>query len=220
MHALILSGSRNVEGLTARCANAIVKGLSKTGVSSEIVFLPTLKIERCRQCESDGWGICRREGRCIIEDDFAMLVKKIQSSEIIVFTNPVYFSDLSESMRAFLDRLRRTTFPQNKQMLKGKNTFGVCLAGGGGSGAPSACFMLERILRTIGFQVVDVMPVKRQNIDKKIPILEITGEWLAKRTDARPSAYGIRLADLARRIYIVFVYLIYVLLGRWRHKRV
>ena len=67
-----------------------------------------MTIERCRQCDDDGWGLCRREGRCIIEDDFAGLVDKIARADAVVFSTPVYFSDLSESMKAFLDRLRRT----------------------------------------------------------------------------------------------------------------
>ena len=112
MQAFMISGSRNPEGRTARCAQAIARGLAKAGGKSELVFLPTMKLERCRQCEADGWGICRSEGRCIIEDDFASLVEKLQAADVAVFLNPVYFRDLAESMRGFLDRVRRLRFMQ------------------------------------------------------------------------------------------------------------
>jgi multimeric flavodoxin WrbA len=186
MQALLISGSRNLEGRTARCANAIRKGFAKSGGTSELVFLPTVKLERCRQCDPDGWGICRREGRCVIEDDFAAIVDRLKTADVVVFANPVYFRDLSESMKTFLERLRRISFRQQKPPMQGKPAIGVCLAGGGGGGAPSACFNLETILQMIGFDVVDMVNVRRQNIDVKIPMLEMTGEWLATKPESGP----------------------------------
>jgi multimeric flavodoxin WrbA len=219
MHVFILAGSRNKEGRTARCAGAIAGGLSKAGGTSEMVFLPTLNLERCRQCDPDGWGICRREGRCIIEDDFALLVEKLKSADAVIFANPVYFGDLSESMRGFLDRLRRIFFWQTEKPLKGKPAMGVCLAGGGGGGTPSACFNLENILRITGFNVVDVMPVRRQNIDARIPKLEMVGEWLATSPDIRPGTCRKLLKRFIRRMVYALIYLVYNRLARWKRKR-
>lgn len=145
MRAMILSGSRNPEGRTAQAVNAIAAGFREAGGEVDIVFLPELAIERCRQCDSDGWGLCRREGRCTVEDDFPSLVDKIKTSDVAVFVNPVYFLDLSESMKAFLDRLRRICFLQEgAQGTRGIAAVGVCLAGGSGYGAPSCCLILER----------------------------------------------------------------------------
>jgi multimeric flavodoxin WrbA len=179
MQAFMISGSRNPEGRTAQCANAIARGLAQAGGKSELVFLPTMKLERCRQCEADGWGICRREGRCIIEDDFASLVDKLLAADVAVFLNPVYFRDLAESMRGFLDRVRRLRFMQPNRPMNGKTAIGICLAGGGGGGSASAGYILENILQMCGFDVVDMVNVRRQNFDIKLPMLEMTGEWLA-----------------------------------------
>src|SRR3972149_6402264 len=99
MQILVLSGSRNREGQTARAIKAIQKGISDAKGKSEVLFLTELNLERCRQCDPDGWGLCRREGRCIIEDDFHSIVKKIEAADVVVFANPVYFGDLSESLR-------------------------------------------------------------------------------------------------------------------------
>jgi hypothetical protein len=60
------------------------------------------------------------------------------------------------------------------------------MAGGGGGGAPSASFSLETVLQMIGFDVVDVINVRRQNIDLKLPMLETTGEWLANKPTSGP----------------------------------
>ena len=186
MHALMISGSRNTEGRTARCMNAIAKGLAKAGGASEVVFLPTMKLERCRQCDPDGWGICRSEGRCIIEDDFASIVDKLKAADVAVFASPVYLRDLTESMRGFLDRLRRISFRQNPRPMQGKPAINLCLAGGGGGGAPTANAVLENMIQMCGFDVVDVINVRRQNFDLKIPMLETTGEWLATKPTSGP----------------------------------
>ncbi len=61
MRVTILSGSRNTEGKTAELLQAISEGVEKGGGSTETLFLPTMNLERCRQCEANGWGICRRE---------------------------------------------------------------------------------------------------------------------------------------------------------------
>ena len=70
MNILIVSGSRNPEGQTARAVNAVLEGAKEAGSDVELVFLPALNLERCRQCDQNGWGICKSEGRCVAEDDF------------------------------------------------------------------------------------------------------------------------------------------------------
>ncbi len=180
MKALMISGSRNPEGQTARAARALLQGIAGNGGQYEEFFLPKMNVERCRQCEDSGWGICRTEGRCVIEDDFASLVEKIKGADAVIFATPVYFSDLSESIRAFLDRLRRTCMNESgRDGINGKKAIGICVAGGGGGGAPSCAVSLERIMSRCGFDVVDMIPVRRQNLDMKLAVLKSTGEWLA-----------------------------------------
>lgn len=182
MKVIIISGSRNPNGQTARAAQAVQKGLEASGVRTETVVLPPLKIERCRQCDDNGWGLCRKEGRCIIADDFASLVEKVRNADAAVFATPVYYSDLSESLRAFLDRLRRIcTQPAGRQGIEGKPVVGVCVAGGGGGGSPACCVSLEKVLTTCKFDVTDTIPVRRQNLEAKLPILEHAGMELARR---------------------------------------
>jgi len=186
MKVMMISGSRNTAGRTAQCANAIAKGLAEAGATSELVFLPVMKIERCRQCEADGWGICRREGSCVINDDFAGLLEKMKAADAVVAANPVYFRDLSDSMRSFLDRVRRLKFMQPDRPMEGKPAVGVCLAGGSGNFAPSAGYILDTVLQMCGFDVVDMINVRRQNLDIKLPMLEATGRWLATKPTSGP----------------------------------
>jgi multimeric flavodoxin WrbA len=182
MTILVLSGSRNPQGKTAQAIDSIRKGIAEAGGESECLFLPELNLERCRQCDSDGWGLCRKEGRCTVEDDFPTLVTKIKGSDVVVFANPVYFGDLTESMRGFLDRLRRILFLRNNPAIPpGIPAVGLCYAGSSGNGAPNCCASLDRILQICGFDVVDIVPLRRQNLEAKLPALEIMGKWLVTK---------------------------------------
>lgn len=180
MTAIVLLGSRNQNGQTARAADSLVSGMKAANAQCECVFLPALKIERCRQCDDNGWGLCKREGRCVIDDDFARLVEKIRAADKTVFATPVYFGDLSESMKAFLDRLRRVARNDvGKAGIAGKPAVGICVAGGGGGGSPSCVFILERTLATCGFDVFDMIPARRQNLERKTALLRDMGEQFA-----------------------------------------
>jgi hypothetical protein len=37
------------------------------------------------------------------------------------------------------------------------------------------------MLPECGFDVVDMIPLRRQNLEFKLPILELTGEWLVTK---------------------------------------
>ena len=182
MKLLVVSGSRNRKGQTARAAAALTEGAARTGCETESVFLPELHLERCRQCEDDGWGLCRTEKKCVVDDDLASVVEKMRQADVVVFATPVYFSDLSESLRAFLDRLRRMCIHGGKaDRIQAKPAVGVCVAGGGGGGAVKCSASLENVLLTCGFDVVDMVPVRRQNLAAKLEVLSAVGKWLATK---------------------------------------
>jgi len=191
MNILTISGSRNPQGKTAAMVEALLRGARNEGAACECVFLPSLAIERCRQCDENGWGDCRSAGRCVIEDDFAELVEKIRLAEAVAFATPVYFGDLSESMRAFLDRLRRISRHDSaKPGIAGKPAVAVCVAGGGGGGAPFCCESIQKTLSTTGFDVLDVVLARRQNMDLKEKTLALTGAWLARQASAASGRIG------------------------------
>jgi NAD(P)H-dependent FMN reductase len=189
MHILAISGSRNPQGQTAAVINAILKGVTEGGGTAESIFLPALAIERCRQCDIDGYGICRQEGWCVIKDDFAAISAKIAKADAVVFATPVYYQDLSESLRAFLDRYHRTR-PMRRPGLPVPEgsipAVGICYAGRSGFGTISCAANLEKILEQCGFDVVDMIPVRRQNLEMKRQYLETVGRWLLTKPATGP----------------------------------
>jgi len=181
MHILALIGSRNPQGQTARATDALLRGAQHAGATTESIYLTHGDYERCRQCDDQGWGDCRQKGTCISDDAFNETTEKIAKSDTVVFSTPVYWGDLSESMRAFTDRLRRICIHENgKAKMKEKKAIAISVAGGGGGGAPHCSLTFDSVLRTIGFDLVDVVPARRQNLDVKVELLELEGKRLAE----------------------------------------
>lgn len=180
MKIVLISGSRSPDGQTGRAAKSFMEGCVAAGGEVESFLLPRMKIERCRQCEDSGWGLCIKEGRCTVDDDLASLVERVRASDAVVFATPVYWGDLAESLRAFLDRLRRVCMHEaGRTGVAKKPAAGICVAGGSGGGAPSCAASLAKVLGTIGFDVVDLVPVRRQNLESKLKVLRAAGEHLA-----------------------------------------
>jgi multimeric flavodoxin WrbA len=184
MKVLTILGSRNPEGKTATAAKAFLRPLQEAGAVCELAFLPQLKLSACRQCDAEGWGLCRSRGACVIEDGFAELVAKVAAADAVVFANPVYYGEFSESLANFLRRLRRITInPAGKEPLEGKLAVGICVAGNNKAVCASAAQMQD-CLEKIGFSVFDVIPVWGRHLPMKQEMLEVGGRWLRDRGPA------------------------------------
>ncbi len=178
MKCLAIQSSPNHGGLTSTLAQAVLKGFEAGGGEAELIHLNELDVKTCIACDR-GWGQCRG-GDCILEDDFEKIRQKIGDSDALVFATPVYFGDLSESAKAFLDRLRRCEAFSGRGTCKGKRAIGIASAGGSGGGAARALLNLEDYLRRVGFEVFDLVPVTKFSKDHKLPMLEAAGGRLVK----------------------------------------
>jgi multimeric flavodoxin WrbA len=179
MKLIAIQTSPNHDGLTAETAKKVIKGVEDAGHEAELINLNDLIIKKCKACER-GWGQCRVEGTCILEYDFAELINKILVADALVFTTPVYWHDISESAKTFLDRMRRTETYHNFQRYGDKPYIGIACAGGSGNGAARALYLLEEYLKRIGFKNYDLVTVTQANRAHKLPMLEEAGKRLFK----------------------------------------
>jgi len=179
MKVIAVQSSPNLDGLTSSLAQAVLKGIEAESGETELIHLNRLDIKPCIACES-GWGKCRKEGVCILEDDFQNLNEKIAKSDALIFATPVYWHDLSESAKVFLDRLRRCETGRGFKTFIGKKAIGIASAGGSGRGAVRALYNLEDYLRRLGFDIFDLVPVTRFSKDHKLEMLEKAGRRLIK----------------------------------------
>ena len=161
MKVLVISASPNKDGLTAACAAAAVQGVLEGGGHAEEVRLNDLDIGKCHACEN-GWGACRTDHECQVEDDFQALHARIPEFDSYVLVTPVYWWEMSESMKAFTDRLRRceATAGSDSHFMD-KPVIAVAAAGGSGNGMITCLSSMEHWIKHVRGRVFDLIPVNR-----------------------------------------------------------
>ena len=179
MKIAVIWSSPNTNGLTASAKDRLITGLSKTGAEIDEIHLNKMHIEHCRAC-GNGLGICFTQGRCVIKDDFEDIYRRLREADGIVFVSAVYWFDLTECMKAFIDRLRRCDAAYNGA-LRGKTCFLVACAGGSGMGAIECLNNLERTIKHMGMAACDRVPVVQFSKEYMLPALETAGEVYGKR---------------------------------------
>ena len=179
MKALVLSASPNRDGLTAACTAAALLGFESAGLEAEEVRLNDLKIEKCHACDN-GWGTCREQHTCQVEDDFQALHARICQADAIVLVTPVYWGDLSESTKAFTDRLRRCEATLREQShLAGKPVIAVAAAGGSGNGMITCLASMERWIEHVRARKFDLIPVNRWSREYKLVTIRCAAAAMA-----------------------------------------
>lgn len=177
--ALILSSSPNRDGLTAACAAAVAAGFRSAGCEPSEVRLTDADVGRCLQC-GDGWGTCRTDGVCQVADGFQAVHALARDAWTIVLVTPVYWGDLSESAKAFVDRLRRCeALQRDRSPLHGRWFMGVAAAGGGGGGTVSCLEQMERLVSHLGMKRWELIGVTRWTREASLDMIERSAAALA-----------------------------------------
>lgn len=179
MKVAVVWSSPNTDGLTASAKNSFLNGLQKADAEVEEIHLNKLKLDHCRAC-GNGWGACQAAGHCILKDDFEEIYQKLIEADGIAFVTAVYWHDMTECMKAFLDRLRRCETAHNGY-LAGKRCFLIACAGGTGLGSTQCLIHLEEILQHMEMRAYDRVPAIRFNRDYMLPALTQAGELYAIR---------------------------------------
>jgi len=197
MKLLIISGTPKKDGLSVSLAVAACEAAKAQGAEAEIIQLTGLSA--CRMC-GDGWGTCNKEHRCEFgnTDGFNEFQEKIRWADGFVLVTPVYWGEVSEGMKIFLDKLRRCEATRQRSddegpsYFVGKSSILVASAGGGGGGISSAFVQMERAISHMGgttypydiYGFFDYIAVNRWNQDFKIEALAKSVTALVKQKDA------------------------------------
>jgi multimeric flavodoxin WrbA len=129
---------------TLRLVHAVLAGAKDEGAETELVDLYQQRIGYCTAC-----GTCYAKGECTLPDDFTDLFDRIMNAEGIVLGAPNYIDSVPAPMKAFFDRMADAI---HCQMLTGKFGCSVCTAGG--SGETEVVGYMNRVLTTLGADVV------------------------------------------------------------------
>jgi len=200
MKMLIISGTPKKDGLSHSLAHAALEAAKIQGAEAELIQLKGLTA--CRMC-GDGWGTCDKTHRCAFgdTDGFKDFQEKMHWADAFVFITPVYWGEVSEGMKTFLDRLRRCEASKKMRgggdsYLVGKSSILVASAGGGGGGITTTFAQMERAITHMGgatypynvYGFFDYIAVNRWNQDYKREALMQAVAALVKQVDEKANA--------------------------------
>lgn len=99
MRITAIYGSPRKDGNTDKLLKKFVQGVRDEGAEVVEFFLRDMNISPCREI----YG-CRKDGRCVIRDDFQIIADEMLKSNAIVVATPVFFYSVSAYTKAFIDR--------------------------------------------------------------------------------------------------------------------
>ncbi|EDS72441.1 flavodoxin family protein [Anaerofustis stercorihominis] len=96
---LIISTSLRKNSNSQILAEEFKKGAVEAENEVEIISLKDKKINFCIGCLA-----CQKTQKCIINDEVKEIIDKMLTSDVIVFSTPIYFYEMSGQMKVLLDR--------------------------------------------------------------------------------------------------------------------
>ena len=158
MRILMVSGNPKTDGITWSFEEVAKNTSGELGIELDVIRLSEINLMKCKMC-GDGWGICFNQHKCIFgdKDGFNDLLNRVEKADAYIYVSPVYWGEISEEFKIFMDKLRRTqaTKQWNRDenevsFMKGKPSIMVAVAGGGGGGIISTFENLERAILHMG----------------------------------------------------------------------
>ena len=96
---LAIYGSPRRKGNTSVLLQKAVEGARKGGAEVEEIVLRDLKMSPCLEI----YG-CKKEGRCVIKDDFQTVYDQILSCNGLMLASPIFFYTVSAHTKILMDR--------------------------------------------------------------------------------------------------------------------
>ena len=104
MKVLLLNGSPNVNGNTARALEEMKQVFEKENIETEVIQIGSQQIRGCCACQS-----CYKTAQCVFDDMVNEVAKKFEECDGMVVGSPVYYASANGTLTAFLDRLFYST---------------------------------------------------------------------------------------------------------------
>ena len=98
-NVLILSSSPLKGGNTDLLCDEFAKGAKEAGNKVTKIRIADKKIGYCTGCYA-----CQKTHKCVIKDDAAAILKKMQAADVIVFGTPAYFYSCTGQLKVLFDR--------------------------------------------------------------------------------------------------------------------
>ncbi len=104
MKVLLINGSPNANGNTARSLEEMLKVFEEENIETEVIHVGNKEIRGCCACQS-----CYKTKQCVFDDLVNEVAAKFEESDGMVVGSPVYYASANGTLTAFLDRLFYST---------------------------------------------------------------------------------------------------------------
>ena len=133
-------------------------------ISIDTVTLCEEKIQPCRGCSS-----CQDtlEPDCVIKDSMKGLYDKVREAQLIVLATPLYWWNVSSTLKLFIDRLYALMMGEDNRNLAGKKLIVILTYGGSdpNSGVDIVTKMFTEITEFTGMKLDKVYGVCSGELD-------------------------------------------------------
>ncbi len=96
---LIINTSLRNRSNSEVLAQSFADGAHSAGNEVEVVSLKNKTIAFCVGCFA-----CQKLGHCVIKDDALEITEKMKNADVIVFSTPIYYYEMSGQMKTLIDR--------------------------------------------------------------------------------------------------------------------
>ncbi len=100
MKVLLVNGSLHEKGCTYTALCEVAKALNANGVETEIYWIGKKQTSGCTGC----W-VCKKTGKCVIDDGVNEFVEKAAEADGYIFGSPVYYASAAGALVSFMDRV-------------------------------------------------------------------------------------------------------------------
>lgn len=144
---LVLSASPRKNGNSDLLCHRFIEGAMEAGHEAELISLYDRNIEFCRACYA-----CFRTGKCILKDDMAEILEKMQAADVLVIATPTYFLTMNGKLKTAIDR-----FLPKWQQLGGHDVYLIITGHDERSGLKLVGDELTSIFESLGNHVRDII---------------------------------------------------------------
>jgi multimeric flavodoxin WrbA len=107
---LLITSSPRKKSNSTFIAQHIAEGIKG---KIEKVNICDYKINPCTGCDN-----CRKNFKCVINDDVKDIIKKVEMANIIIVASPIYFTGVPAQLKAFIDRNQVQWYKNRKKIKK------------------------------------------------------------------------------------------------------
>lgn len=102
---VILNGSPRKGWNTHKMCESFADGIKSQGVEPKVVNLYDIEFKGCRSCFACKMKNGKNFGRCAYPDGLTSVLDEISQADGVVLASPIYFGDITGTMRSFMERL-------------------------------------------------------------------------------------------------------------------